>query len=313
MDPTRFAEGMRAWSDFQTTHIQTLREKTKGEPTFSEPNIHPKLVLFVEPRRHPSTEFVLRNFRACLPSWPIVVVHGTQNETWMRDIVSRIGGVFSFLNCGMADLPNVSYNTLFTLPEFWRGLGADSVPNQYILTAQTDTALLQNCESQLEKLMTTSYAYVGSPWALHCQVCQRALISNCGHMIDQRVVSSMLPHMVGNGGLSLRRTADLLHIVSQYQMDIVPDQDLLKVWKAAKSQRKTVRGTTNEDVFFCKALWDQSQDLIAPRAVASAFAMEQCMPAEFSSATQPPVLGVHKPWVYLPPPFVKSVLDMASY
>jgi len=313
MDPARFAEGMRAWSDFQTTHIHLLREKTKGEPQIVAPNTHSKLVLFVEPRRHPTTEFVLRNFRACLPSWPIVIVHGTQNEAWMRDIVSRIGGEFAFVNCQMADLPNNAYNTLFSMPEFWQKLGADTVPNQYILTAQTDTALLKPAEAQLQALIEAPYAYVGGPWALHCQMCQRALVSNCGHMIDQRVVSSMLPHMVGNGGLSLRRTADLFQITSEYKMDIVADPTLTKLWKSDFAKRKIIKGTTNEDVFFCKALWDRSKDLIAPRAVAAAFAMEQCMPAEFGSKTEPPVLGVHKPWVYLPPPFVKSVLDMATY
>jgi hypothetical protein len=99
-------------------------------------------------------------------------------------------------------------------------------------------------------------------------------------------------------------------------MDIVPDADLCKKWGSdlgTGTKREVVKGTTNEDVFFCKALWDQNKELIAPRAVAAAFAMEQCMPAEFVSASEPPVLGVHKPWVYLPPPFVKSVLDMVKY
>ena len=306
MDPPRFAEGMRVWYDFQAKHIFSLREKTKGQPTIVQPDIHTKFVLFVEPRKHPCTEFVLRNFKTCLP-WPIIIVHGNSNEQWMRDIVSTINGEFAFVNCLSDNLPNVSYNTLFTMPEFWIRFGADKVENQYVLTAQTDTALLKNAESTLNELMT--YSYVGSPWALHCQVCQKALVSNCGHMIDQRVVSSM-PQMVGNGGLSLRKTADLLTIVKEYKMDITLDQDLLKKWKSVAA-KKVIKSTTNEDVFFCKAMSD-SNIKIAPRSVASSFAMEQCMPNEWTTK-EPPVLGVHKPWVYLPPPFVKSVLDVVKY
>jgi hypothetical protein len=313
MDPARYAEGMRIWSDFQAKHIYTLREKTKGDPVITEPDIHTKFVLFVEPRKHPCTEFVLRNFRACLP-WPIIIVHGNKNEQWMRDIVSSIKGEFAFLNCGMDDLPNVSYNTLFTMPEFWIKLGADKIENQYLLTAQTDTALLKPAETVLDELISKSYAYVGGPWALHCQVCQKALVSNCGHMIDQRVVSSMLPQMVGNGGLSLRKTSELLQATKEYKMDIVLDQDVLKKWNSVGAVlRKAVKGTTNEDVFFCKVFYDKEKQCIAPRSVASAFAMEQCMPSEFVSATESPVMGVHKPWVYLPPPFVKSIMDMAKY
>lgn len=306
MDPARFAEGMRVWYDFQSKHIFTLREKTKGEPTIVQPDIHTKFVLFVEPRKHPCTEFVLRNFKACL-SWPIIIVHGNKNEQWMRDIVSTINGEFAFVNCELDNLPNVSYNTLFTMPEFWIRFGADKILDQYVLTAQTDTALLKNAESILNEY---TVSYVGSPWALQCQVCQKALVSNCGHMIDQRVVSSM-PQMVGNGGLSYRKTADLLKITKEYKMDIQLDQDLLKKWNSTPA-KQTIKSTTNEDVFFCKAMSDLNIP-IASRAIASAFAMEQCMPSEWPNAKEPPVLGVHKPWVYLPPPFVKSVLDLVKY
>lgn len=303
----RFAEGLKVWGDFQAQWIQTLRKVTSGKSAVLPYNAHKRAILFVEPRRHPATEFVLRNLRACC-SWPIIIVHGTDNEQWMKDTAATIRGSFSFLSCRVKDLPNAAYNTLFTHPEFWAELGAGEVEDQVFLIAQTDTALLKPCTEQLEAF-ADQFDYVGSPWALQCQLCQAALADNCGHMIDQRAVCALAPDMVGNGGLSLRRTKHLLHISRTYSMSAkhaAEDASIVKQWMVPPA-RKIIPGTSNEDVFFCTCLKLEGKR-IASRIAGSAFAMEQCLPLSWDTQG-PPVLGVHKPWVYLAPPFVKSVLS----
>jgi hypothetical protein len=131
-------------------------------------------------------------------------------------------------------------------------------------------------------------------------------------MIDQKAVVELAPEMVGNGGLSLRRSRLMLEISTKYQMSASSsalDPTILKQWMVPPA-RQIIHGTSNEDVFFCTALKLIGRR-IATRVAGSLFAMEQCLPIAWA-AHGPPVIGVHKPWVYLPPAFVKSVLARAQ-
>ena len=300
----RFADGIRAWADFQAAHLPRLRTATAGTPVFDDDGSEFG-VLFIEPRRHPATEFVLRNLRHCVPEARITIVHGTENESWMRDILKTIRGRFRLVSCKVADLPNRAYNTLFTLPTFWEQIRDDRV-----LIAQTDTALLKPCEPELREL-SSQWSFVGAPWALHCQACSAAIADRCGHMIDQDVVASLAPNMVGNGGLSLRNVAVMKKVLAKWRLSSQPDAALLKAWGAKPSTAAVLSGTSNEDVFFCKAIaLADDCGLVCPRVVAQHFAIEQLGPAEWRA---PPALGVHKPWVYLPAPFVKSIFATATF
>ena len=298
----RFAKGMKVWSETQARLLPELRIKTDIAVPAQDPDAG-KAIVLVEPRPHPALEFVLRNFRFFLPSWRVIVVHGTQNEKFVKEVVSRIHGSFQFLNCGVDDLPAKAYNTLFTRSSFWKELGE----LDWVLIAQTDTMLMRPATDELESLISRGIRFVGAPWNFSCGVCGGPLDGKCGHMIDQAVVASLAPAMVGNGGLSLRHVPSMLQALQHFFLDAPQVKELVEKWGATPDTAKTLSGTTNEDVFFCKAFADLGFAL-ADRATGLEFAIEQIAPFEWKP-TGTLALGAHKPWAYLPDKLVKGIFD----
>lgn len=293
--------GLSLWSEHQSKSMPKLRELTKPAQVIPEITLEERAVVFVEPRKHPSSEFVLRNFRHFLPTWKIIVVHGTENEQYMKSICSSIKGEFEFISCKVANLPNQSYNTLFTAPEFW-----ELLPPKVII-AQTDTLLMKPATEEVEALLS-KYAFVGAPWSYLCQRCQKPLAKKCGHMIDQEVVCSLAPDMVGNGGLSLRDSRVMKDICLTQSLDFTPCPKISQLWKVP-SGRSVLKGTSNEDVFFCKSI--ALRNLPMPsRQEALEFAIEQVGPLSWKEF---PAVGMHKPWVYLPLPLVSALFEQIHY
>jgi hypothetical protein len=260
-------------------------------------------VVFIEPRKHPSCEYVLRNMRYFLPSWQIIVVHGTENEAYVKTICNSISGTFSFINAKVSDLPTRSYNTLLTSPAFWKLLP------RYVLICQTDTLLMKPAVEAMEGLITSGFSFCGAPWSYTCSRCKKPLREKCGHMIDQEVVSSLAPSMVGNGGLSFRDTVAMMDICSTQCLTPDPCPQILRHWEAPQGRMK-LDGTTNEDVFFCKALSNLGKPMPS-RLQGLHFAIEQVAPLEWDGTV--PAVGAHKPWAYLSQPLVKSLLDLVQY
>jgi hypothetical protein len=291
--------GLATWNNHQSKNLHALRTKTLSTSTMY---LEQRGVVFVEPRKHPSCEYVLRNMRYFLPTWKIYVVHGTSNEEYLRNICKTISGT-EFISCKALNLPNVSYNTLFTCPEFWKLLP------RYVLIAQTDTLLMKPASEMLETFIQKQYAFVGAPWNYLCNRCKKPISEGCGHMIDQAVVASMAPDMVGNGGLSFRDCEKMAELCSRYCMETKPCAEIAQQWPLP-SNRTVVKGTSNEDVFYCKLLFD-CQHPRPSRQEALEFAIEQVAP--FSWTTFPPALGAHKPWAYLPIPLVESILNLIVY
>lgn len=298
----RFAKGMKVWSDTQARLLPTLRTKTDSSLPHDEP-VASRAIVLVEPRPHPALEFVLRNFRFFLPTWRVIIVHGTQNEKFVKEVVSRIHGSFQFINCGVEDLPAPAYNTLFTRPSFWKELGE----LEWVLIAQTDTMLMRPATEELESLVSRGIRFVGAPWNFACGVCGGPLDGKCGHMIDQAVVASLAPNMVGNGGLSLRHVPSMLQTLDSFILDAPQVKELVERWGTTPMSAKTLQGTTNEDVFFCKA-FSELGFTIADRATGLEFAIEQIAPFQWK-AEGTLALGAHKPWAYLPDKLVKGMFD----
>lgn len=277
-------KGSKVWADYQEAKLPGLRTSTSSCETEAKPS--KVCVAFIEPRCHPTSEFVLRNFRAALPDVPIVIVHGTKNEEYMRTIAKGIRGVFQFINSNEANLPPPAYNKLLTRAEFWK-----QFDYEWVLTAQTDTVLLQPASGAIKELMESGIKYIGAPWSYVCNVCQNPLTGGCGHMIDQAIVAS-IPSMVGNGGLSFRHIPTMLKALELYSMNI----EVGKVHSKA----------TNEDVFYAQAFTLMGETMPL-REEALKFCVEQVLPLQWA-----PPLGMHKPWVYLPPGIVKGLLDMST-
>jgi hypothetical protein len=306
--------GLGVWSEHQSKSLPLLRkltcldqtevkkeEEEKGEAEVKNEAVQDRAVVFVEPRKHPSSEFVLRNLRHFLPLWKIIVVHGTENEEFMKLICSSIKGNFGFINAKVSNLPNQSYNTLFTAPAFW-----DLLPPK-VLIAQTDTLLMKPATEEIEGLLS-KYSFVGAPWSYLCQRCQKPLVKKCGHMIDQEVVCSLSPSMVGNGGLSLRDSKVMKDICLVSCLDSTPCPKISQLWKVP-SNRTILKGTTNEDVFFCKSIVLRNLPMPS-RQEALEFAIEQVGPLSWSDS---PAIGMHKPWVYLPLTLVSALFEQIRY
>lgn len=300
MQMDRFAKGMKVWADTASRLLPALREKTDKRLPYADPAPNRAIVL-VEPRSHPALEFVLRICRHFLPEWRIICVHGTENETFLKSILESIHGDFSLVNCGVPDLPANAYNTLFTRAGFWSSLPFSP---EWVLIVQTDTMLMRPACGELEDLIARDIRFVGAPWSFTCGVCAGPLDCGCGHMIDQAVVASLAPDMVGNGGLSLRHVPSMLQVLQTWCLDAALNADLVKKW--GKTDGASVqKGTTNEDVFFCKCFKDKGF-AIADRATGLKFAIEQIGP--FAWAPEGTLaLGAHKPWAYLPDKLVASI------
>ena len=284
-------KGSRVWADHQEDRLPSLRAKTGLGGELG--TLTSFFVAFIEPRCHPTSEFVLRNIRAALPDTAIVVVHGTKNEEYMRTIVKGIRGVFHLVNSNEANLPPALYNALLTSPAFW-----DKVKcyGDWVLTTQTDTVLLKPATDSLNALIAKGIKFIGAPWSYTCNVCQSPLTGGCGHMIDQAIVAS-IPSMVGNGGLSFRHIPTMLKALDTYSM-LTPELS----WPKGKG---TVRfGASNEDVFYSKA-FSLMNELMPTRLEALEFCVEQVGSLDWNSIP----LGLHKPWVYLPHGIVKGILD----
>ena len=307
MDPF---SGLQLWTEHQSRNLPMLRKATsKGESSKESPTppnaevAHAKAVVFIEPRKHPSSEFVLRNMRYFLPSWQIIVVHGTDNETFLKHICSSIRGDFQFIDAKVGDLPTRSYNTLLTSPAFWKLLP------RHVLICQTDTLLMRPAEAAMEKLIQSEYVFCGAPWSYTCNRCKKPLQEKCGHMIDQEVVCSMAPSMVGNGGLSYRDSLAMLDICTTQCLSSEPCPLISRYWDTPQERTK-IPGTTNEDVFFCKGVHAKGHPMPS-RLEGLRFAIEQVAPFEWDGAV--PALGAHKPWAYLSQALVQSLLNLVKY
>lgn len=299
--------GLAVWTAFQSKTLGALRARTQpisGGDDLKDPKDREDCaVVFVEPRKHTSSEYVLRNMRHFLPTWKIIVVHSKGNEQFMRDICGGIRGTFEFVDCKLADLPNASYNTLFTCPTFWKLLP------RHVLIAQTDTLLMKPASEYLESYIARNLSFVGAPWNYSCNRCKKPLSEGCGHMIDQQVVNSLAPHMVGNGGLSFRDTATMIEICSRYCLDSKTCPQTAQAW-TSPSGREVLKGTTNEDVFFNLGIKTLDKPS-ATRIEALEFAVEQVPPLHWNAAV--PAMGAHKPWAYLSLPFVECMLNLVTY
>ena len=288
------AKGALVWADYQETRMPALRDT----PPSTAETCRDFAVVFIEPRRHPSTEFVLRNLRFHAPTTPIIVVHGTQNEDFIKGITSKISGEFILVQSGVDNLPPPAYNALLTSPAFWNRI-LDISP--WAVIAQSDSILLQSIEA-IRPYMDKKYAFVGAPWSYACSVCFAPMDGGCGHMIDQAIVASLAPAMVGNGGFSLRHVPSMMEVLDVYAG---PSHPIRSIWPAGAGTK--VVGATNEDVFFCKALSLQGKPSPS-RAEALEFCIEQVGPLEWRRG-KPMSIACHKPWAYLHPDIVKVILN----
>jgi hypothetical protein len=169
-------------------------ESTTKEYTFT--------AIIVEPRKHPAFDFVLGNFLDNLDErWSIMVFHGTDNETFVKDIIaSKNTDRVSIVNTGRSNLTAEEYKAYMISTEF-----LDKVPTEIFLIFQTDSMICSENKDLLEQFL--KYDYVGAPWKELPKEFERK------------------GNFVGNGGLSLRRKSKMLEILKKCSVtpSVIPE------------------------------------------------------------------------------------------
>jgi hypothetical protein len=227
--------------------------------------------VIVEPRRHPALGFVLRNAVENLPAeWKILVFHGTTNHDFLESILNTLprDRFLTPIPLGMENLTRYDYNALLTSVEFYR-----AIPTEIHLIFQTDTVILSEHRHFLR--MFLRYDYVGAPWK---------------------------NGWVGNGGLSLRRTATMREVCERITPEevihdvirLVEEQygtqsDISEILESVGRHSKEEGKILNEDIYFS---YQRAVPMSTPDAsVAQYFSVE-------SVFCETP-WGVHAPWKHL--------------
>lgn len=159
------------------------------EPDYSSAKF---TAIIVEPRKHRALDFVLGNFLENLDGrWRIIVFHGTENETFVKDIIAAKGtDRITTANIGRSNLTKEEYSAYMMSTEFLY-----KVPTDTFLIFQTDSMICSDQKNTIDKFL--KYDYVGAPW------------KEIPKEYERRGT------LVGNGGLSLRRKSKMLEILEK--------------------------------------------------------------------------------------------------
>jgi hypothetical protein len=104
----------------------------------------------------------------------------------------------------------------------------------------------------------------------------------------------------------------MLQALDKFHLEAALVKELIAKWGPTPDSAGLLKGTTNEDVFFCKAFKELGFN-IADRSTGLQFAIEQIPPFAWNPVSDGPLsLGAHKPWAYLPDKLVKGIFDRVT-
>lgn len=169
------------------------------------------------------------------------------------------------------------YNILMKSVDFWRPWKDGGTKR--VLIVQDDGILARRGLAQDQEAL--SAAYLGAPWGQ-------------GRNAE---LESMVPSLVGNGGLSLRDPAVMYDICRAMERE------------APKLFNRNMQPVP-EDVFFAQNIpkYVKSFDSQKQRRIANKFAFEETPPPD-STANDALPYGLHKPWPYMPLSVVKTLFQ----
>ncbi len=153
--------------------------------------------LIIEPRKHPALKLVISNALEKLPTnWEIVVVHGTNNGVWMREVLSNLPEYDKRIR--LHQIPHINLN----IREYSRVMTSTMIWNlpkyENVLVFQTDSFILDKSPHKLKDFM--SYSFVGAPWP-------------CIRHQDK----------IGNGGFSFRKKSACLDAIKNCKFNRHPE------------------------------------------------------------------------------------------
>jgi len=176
--------------------------------------------LIVEPRKHPSLEFVLDNFLSNLDDkWIFIIYCGLQNQSWVENIINTKFDKYKYKitikQLGVDNLTIDDYNKLMTNVNF-----INQIPTEIFLIFQTDTMICEGNKDLINDYL--KYDYVGAPWNSNWVP---AWILKNMNVLNRFNELNNESGFVGNGGLSLRRKSKMLEILNNcpYTKDILED------------------------------------------------------------------------------------------
>lgn len=272
-------------------------------PTASESAIG--CIVLIEPRDSLLIEFAIKAASFSLRGWGVCIVHGTDNEAFVRTLFGGWPNVL-LLNARVRNLPQNAYNSLLTTPAFW-----DAMPHENLLFIQTDVVILQGFDASHA---AWNYEYVGAPWSYTCIACGALTTpakSVCGHMIDHKALQNVAPNLVGNGGFSFRKKSAMRQACSNFRLACERAAEIDELWGKPPPEAIPIPHTTQEDVFFSSAV-PRVGGRVAPRDIALTFGVEQVQPIALEWG-KPCAIGLHKPWGYMSQHCVEAMLSGAAY
>lgn len=214
-----------------------------------------RLLLLVDNRENELSVFSARAAVHNAPGWHLLILTSEKAKAYYE---TRLPGARVLAWPSLENHFDIdTYNDVLEDIALWTWI--DDNHYTHVLTIQDDGLLLRPGVERFLK-----YDYVGAPWA---DVQENAYIK-----------AHLAPNMVGNGGLSLRRTKAMLKVLEEHSHE----------------KHQTFYHNINrmpEDVWFVKYL-TQNGAKIPPPEIAAKFSIEETMDYD--------AIGCHKVWVYNP-------------
>ena len=173
--------------------------------------------IIIEPRCHPSLEFVLNNFTSNLnEDWGFIIFHGNLNYEYVNDIITKIPNYdvrIKLFNLNIDNLTIEMYNNLLKNIDLY-----ENIPTETFLIFQTDTLINPKYKHLIYEFI--DYDYVGAPWSFNSQV--------------------------GNGGLSLRKKSKMIDIIKKKKYYLEINKHIVELNK----NEHEIYVNVNEDSYF---------------------------------------------------------------
>jgi hypothetical protein len=152
--------------------------------------------VIIEPRKHKALEFVLKNALENLnDDWKILLFHGTQNIEYSQAIQQRLNTPRLFLHqLDVDNLNQVTYSELLASKQTIY----EHIDTEYFLIFQTDSMIFSEHKNLIYDFINMGVDYVGAPWLI------------CNYP------PTKVRGFIGNGGMSLRKTATMKAIVEKH-------------------------------------------------------------------------------------------------
>ena len=223
--------------------------------------------IIIEPRQHKALSLVLNNALSNLDkNWIFYIYHGINNEDYIKNIINNelkdYTHKIKLINLNVENLSFEDYNKTLYNHSFY-----DNINTEMFLMFQTDS-LISNKYSKLIYNFI-EYDYVGAPWT---------------------------NGMVGNGGLSFRKTNKMKEILNNKSYYYIK-------YNKEELMNEDIYFSNNENVFFKTDYIKETNDNIdknnfinnnvfKPSLEESKFFSVEAIYNEMS-------FGIHKPWLYI--------------